>query len=76
MAEHNQITARDLELGGNSPDELATFNLREIRDRCDRQAVVRAINHVGGKVSQAADLLGISRPTMYDLLRKFNLKPK
>jgi two-component system NtrC family response regulator len=76
MAEHNQITARDLELGGNSPDELATFNLREIRDRCDRQAVARALNHVGGKVSQAADLLGISRPTMYDLLRKFNLKPK
>ncbi len=76
MAEHSQITAKDLELGGSSPEEMATFNLREIRDRSDRQAVVRAINHVGGKVSQAADLLGISRPTMYDLLRKFNLKPK
>jgi len=76
MAEHRQITARDLELGGDSPDELATFNLREIRDRADRQAIVRALNHVGGKISQAADLLGISRPTMYDLLRKFGLKPK
>jgi two-component system NtrC family response regulator len=76
MAESKQITAQDLELGGGSPDELATFNLREIRDRCDRQAVLRALNHVGGKVSQAADLLGISRPTMYDLLRKFDLKPK
>ncbi len=76
MAEHSQITARDLELGGSSAEELATFNLREIRDRCDRQAIMRALNHVGGKVSQAADLLGISRPTMYDLLRKFDLKPK
>jgi two-component system NtrC family response regulator len=76
MAEHRQITANDLELGGDSPDELATFNLREIRDRADRQAIVRALNHVGGKISQAADLLGISRPTMYDLLRKFGLKPK
>ena len=76
MAEHKQITASDLELGGNSPDELATFNLREIRDRSDRQAIVRALNHVGGKVSKAAELLGISRPTMYDLLRKFGLKPK
>jgi two-component system NtrC family response regulator len=76
MAEHRQITAKDLELGGDSPDELATFNLREIRDRADRQAIVRALNHVGGKISQAADLLGISRPTMYDLLRKFGLKPK
>jgi two-component system NtrC family response regulator len=76
MAEHNQITAGDLELGGNTPQELATFNLREIRDRSDRQAVSRALNHVGGKVSKAAELLGISRPTMYDLLRKFGLKPK
>ena len=76
MAERNQITAGDLELGGNTPQELATFNLREIRDRSDRQAVSRALNHVGGKVSKAAELLGISRPTMYDLLRKFGLKPK
>jgi two-component system NtrC family response regulator len=76
MAEHKQINAGDLELDGTSPDELATFNLREIRDRGDRQAIVRALGHVSGKVSQAAELLGISRPTMYDLLRKFGLKPK
>ena len=76
MAEHKQITAGDLELGGTSKDELATFNLRDIRDRADRQAITRALNHVGGKISQAAELLGVSRPTMYDLLRKFGLKPK
>ncbi len=76
MAEHQQIAARDLELGGGSAEELATFNLREIRDRTDRQAIMRALNHVRGKVSLAADLLGISRPTMYDLLRKFDIKPK
>ena len=76
MAEHQQISARDLELGGSSAEELATFNLREIRDRTDRQAITRALNHVRGKVSLAADLLGISRPTMYDLLRKFDIKPK
>jgi two-component system, NtrC family, response regulator len=76
MAEHQPISARDLELGGSSAEELATFNLREIRDRTDRQAVTRALNHVRGKVSLAADLLGVSRPTMYDLLRKFDIKPK
>jgi two-component system NtrC family response regulator len=76
MAEQQQISARDLELGGSSAEELATFNLREIRDRTDRQAVTRALNHVRGKVSLAADLLGVSRPTMYDLLRKFDIKPK
>ena len=76
MAERNQIGAGDLELGGNTPEELATFNLREIRERTDRQAITRALNHVGGKVSKASELLGISRPTMYDLMRKFGLKPK
>jgi len=76
MAEQKLITANDLELGGSSAEELATFNLREIRDTTDRQATIRALNHVGGKVSQAAELLGISRPTMYDLMRKFDLKPK
>jgi two-component system NtrC family response regulator len=76
MAEHQHINAGDLELGGSSAQELATFNLREIRDRTDRQAVTRALNHVRGKVSLAADLLGVSRPTMYDLLRKFDIKPK
>ena len=74
MAESKQITAGDLELGGSGHDERASFNLREIRDQAERQAVVRALGHVGGKVSQAAELLGVSRPTMYDLLKKFNLK--
>jgi two-component system NtrC family response regulator len=76
MAEHRQLNAADLELGGDTPEELATFNLREIRERADRQAISRALNHVSGKVSQAAELLGVSRPTMYDLLRKFGMKPK
>ncbi|MFN2338938.1 MAG: PEP-CTERM-box response regulator transcription factor [Gammaproteobacteria bacterium] len=74
MAENKQITAGDLELGGTGHDERASFNLREIRDQAERQAVVRALGHVGGKVSQAAELLGVSRPTMYDLLKKFHLK--
>jgi two-component system NtrC family response regulator len=75
MAENRQITAQDLELGGPGEEEQGSFNLRDIRDRADRQAIVRALSHVGGKVSQAAELLGVSRPTMYDLLRKYNLKP-
>jgi two-component system NtrC family response regulator len=74
MAESKQITAADLELGGSGHDERASFNLREIREQAERQAVVRAMGHVGGKVSQAAELLGVSRPTMYDLMRKYNLK--
>jgi two-component system NtrC family response regulator len=32
------------------------------------------MSHVGGKISQASELLGVSRPTMYDLIKKYNLK--
>ena len=74
MADQKQITARDLELGNGPAEDAMTFNLREIRDNAERQAIVRALGHVGGKISQAADLLGVSRPTMYDLIRKFNLR--
>jgi two-component system NtrC family response regulator len=74
MAEHKQLSARDLELGNGQQMTSRTFNLREIREQAERQAVVRAMSHVGGKISQAADLLGVSRPTMYDLIKKYDLK--
>ncbi|HFD81402.1 MAG TPA: PEP-CTERM-box response regulator transcription factor [Gammaproteobacteria bacterium] len=74
MAEHRQISVSDLELGGAGVDDTRTFNLREIREQAERQAIVRAMGHVGGKISQASELLGVSRPTMYDLIKKYNLK--
>lgn len=73
MAEGKQITPMDLELDEVSANE-ADFSLRTMRDQAERQAIMRALSHSGGKVSAAADLLGISRPTMYDLIRKYNLK--
>lgn len=73
MAEGKQITAVDLELEQSST-EPADFSLRYMREQAERQAVLRALNHAGGKVTSAADLLGVSRPTMYDLIRKLNLK--
>jgi two-component system NtrC family response regulator len=75
MAEHKQITARDLELSGEqSGSQPQSFDLREVRETAERQAVLRALSHVGGKISQAAELLGVSRPTMYDLIRKYDFK--
>jgi two-component system NtrC family response regulator len=74
MAEHKQISVSDLELGGAGIDDTRTFNLREIREQAERQAIVRAMGHVAGKISQASELLGVSRPTMYDLIKKYNLK--
>ena len=74
MAEHKQITAKDLELGNESSSSTQTFDLREIREQAEKQAILRALSHCGGKISQAAELLGVSRPTMYDLIKKYNLK--
>jgi len=74
MAEHKQISVSDLELGGTGDDDMRTFNLREIREQAERQAIIRAMGHVGSKISQASELLGVSRPTMYDLIKKYNLK--
>jgi two-component system NtrC family response regulator len=73
MAEGKQIQAKDLELEGVSRDE-AQLDLRHVREQAEREAIMRAMSHAGGKISAAADLLGISRPTMYDFIRKFNLK--
>lgn len=74
MAEGKQITTGDLELTSPESEGLINFALREIREQAERQAIVRALGHAGGKITEAAELLGISRPTMYDLIRKFNLK--
>lgn len=73
MANGNRITAQDLELEiplAGTP----TFKLREVREQAERQTVLRALTHADGKITKAADLLGISRPTMYDLIHKFNVK--
>ncbi|MHB1938947.1 MAG: sigma 54-interacting transcriptional regulator, partial [Acidobacteriaceae bacterium] len=73
MAEGKQITAKDLELEEPSQTETS-LNLREIREQVERQAIQRALSRTGGKISDAADLLGVSRPTLYDLIRKLGLQ--
>jgi two-component system NtrC family response regulator len=73
MANGNRITAQDLELETPQPG-TPNFNLREVREQAERQTVMRALTHADGKIAKAADLLGISRPTIYDLMRKHNVK--
>ena len=73
MAEGKQIAASDLELDEVSVED-AGLDLRQVREQAERQAVLRALSHSAGKVSAAADMLGISRPTIYDMIRKLNIK--
>ena len=72
MADGKQLTAADLELDKTSVENM-NFNLRELREKVERQAIVRALSHVDGKVAPAAELLGVSRPTLYDLIKKLQI---
>lgn len=74
MAEGNRISAEELELEVPEQGERLELNLRTVRDRAERAAVQRALSLYEGNISQAAEALGVSRPTLYDLLNKFGLK--
>ena len=53
---------------------LEALNLRVVREEAERRAVVRVMARVNGNVARAAEVLGISRPTLYDLMNRFGLK--
>lgn len=75
MTDGKQITADDLELEPSSGlDSNDSFNLREVREKAERQVITKALNHTNGKISPAAELIGVSRPTLYDLMQKLNIK--
>ncbi len=73
MAEGNRIEPEDLELAAPKDDDMP-LNLREVREHAERRALQRAMGLAQGNMSKAAQMLGISRPTLYDLLNKFDLK--
>jgi len=72
MTDGKQITAQALELEADASHAMP-FNLREVRKQAESQAVLRALGYSKGNVSQAATLLGITRPTFYALVNKYNL---
>ena len=71
MCDGSRISAEDLDLGGN--EESMTLNLKQTREEADRRALKTALATSAGNISQAAKLLGISRPTIYDLMKQHNL---
>jgi two-component system NtrC family response regulator len=73
MAEGSQISVEDLglSLAETEPDP---FNLRQVRDEAEKKAIVKVLSRVDGNVVKAAELLGISRPTLYDLMNRHGLR--
>lgn len=75
MADGNQISADDVGLTAPSPDEVDTsLDLRLIRDAAEKRAIIAAMGRVNGNMVKAAELLGVSRPTLYDLMHRLGLK--
>jgi len=73
MADGSQITAEDLGLSVDGR-EIEPLNLRQVRDEAERKAVVKAITRMDGNILKAAELLGVSRPTLYDLMSRHEIK--
>ncbi|MBS0513277.1 MAG: PEP-CTERM-box response regulator transcription factor [Proteobacteria bacterium] len=73
MADGARIGADDLGLEAVE-DDVELLNLRQVRDEAERRAVLRVMARTNGNVARAAELLGISRPSLYDLINRFGLK--
>ncbi|MBV9932394.1 MAG: PEP-CTERM-box response regulator transcription factor [Alphaproteobacteria bacterium] len=74
MADAKLVTAEDLDLAPVADDALPV-NLKAAREQADRRAIRQALARSDNNISGAAKLLGISRPTLYDLLKQYELQP-
>ena len=73
MADGKLITAEDMDL--EPKEEGLPVNLKSAREQADRRAIRKALARSENNISNAAKLLGISRPTLYDLLKQYGLQP-
>ena len=72
MADGKQIGLEALHLGAISSADV--LSLHDVRADAEKRAVENAMTNMGGNLSRVAAVLGVSRPTLYDLLGKYDLK--
>jgi two-component system NtrC family response regulator len=72
MADGKMVTSADLGIAAGV-DDVESLNLREVRQTAESKAIRVALTKSYGNISKAAELLGITRPTLYDLLNKYGL---
>ena len=74
MADGKLIGAADLDLGDTEDEDSQPLNLKSAREQSDRRVIRHALARSEGNISSTAKLLGISRPTLYDLLKQYDLQ--
>lgn len=72
MADGKLVSADDLDMIGSGED-TSVLNLKAAREAADRRVIRHALARSEGNISGTAKLLGISRPTLYDLLKQYDL---
>ena len=57
-------------------EECEALNLKAAREQADRRMIRQALARSEGNISNTAKILGISRPTLYDLLKQYDMQPQ
>jgi two-component system NtrC family response regulator len=73
MADGKLVAAADLDLAAPDEETVNALNLKTARERADRKVIRHALARSEGNISSTAKMLGISRPTLYDLLKQYDL---
>ncbi|MGM0767470.1 MAG: PEP-CTERM-box response regulator transcription factor [Pseudomonadota bacterium] len=74
MADGKRVTASDLELQQGTELHESQLNLRQVREAAERQAIMQALQSCNFNMAQASRLLGVTRPTLYNLTDKYRIE--
>nr|WP_086490653.1 PEP-CTERM-box response regulator transcription factor [Novosphingobium panipatense] len=74
MADEKLVSAADLDLADPDEQVVNALNLKTAREQADRKVIRHALARSEGNISSTAKMLGISRPTLYDLLKQYDLQ--
>ena len=74
MADGNQLTLDDVGLTQPQSEEEGILDLRLAREEAEKRVIITALGRADGNVLRAAEMLGVSRPTLYDLMHRYGLK--
>ncbi len=73
MSEGKLVGAVDLDLAAGDEQDGQALNLKSAREATDRKVIRHALARSEGNISSTAKILGISRPTLYDLLKQYDM---